>query len=75
VKPKPRHERDGMLEEYNASMQLGARIDAENRYSGRAGYVRHAQNTTWWERILGVIGTAALLFFLVHWLLVRIGLL
>ncbi len=72
---KPPREREGMLEEYNESTRLGTQIDAQHRYSGRAGYIRHAQNTTWWERVLGVAGTAALFFFLGHWLLGHLGLL
>ena len=66
-------DRPGMLEEYGESMRLGGQIDAAGRYSGKAGYIRHAQSSIWWERLLGIAGLLALVYALGHWLVVHLS--
>ena len=61
-----------MLEEYNESMRIDGRINATSRYMGKAGYIRHAQNTTWWERLLGILGALGLFYALGRWLFVHL---
>lgn len=41
--------RDGMLEEYQESLNVTSRGTFATKFMTKTGYVRHAQITTWWK--------------------------
>lgn len=66
-------ERDAEIAAYRAREEANPLGCAVNRLIPRSGYIRHVQNTTWWETLLGVFLTLALTYalgrLLVLWLI------
>ena len=60
--------RDGMLEEYQESLNVTSRGTFATKFMTKTGYVRHAQITTWWEALIGALMLAAILFALLRWI-------
>lgn len=61
-------ERDAEIAAYRAKQEASPTGSIVSRLARGSGYIRHAQNTTWWETALGVFLTLALGRLLVLWL-------